>query len=493
MPAPPRLRRLAAAVCAMTALYGCTVGPVFHTPAAIDVPTYTSLPQPTATSASAGPGGSAQRFVDAASIPGAWWQGFGSSALNRLVQQALDDCPTLAQARMKLTQAQEDYLAQADGTELPQVDARLSVTREKVDPTSFGIPNVRQPGPFTLYSTSVGVSYALDLFGANRRALEGLAAQVDYQRYEFDAARLSLVGNVVTTALRRASFARQIALSDAILDAQMRQLQITEQRYALGGVSRVDLLGQRTQAEQTRASLPSLRRQLAQADHQLAVYLGRAPAELEVGSEGRGGAAVLDLDALTLPTDLPVTLPSNLARQRPDVRASEALLHQASANVGVATANLFPQITLSGSAGTQRTSVSDLLKGINVWNIGAGLTQPIFHGRQLHARKRSAEAAYEAALASYRQTVLKGLQEVADALRALQHDADELQARDEAGRAARDSVEIANRRYVSGGISQLALLDTQRQELQTALDRVKVQAQRYADTAALYQALGARP
>ena len=489
---PSRTCRLAVAIYATT-LYGCTVGPDFHTPSASEVSTYTSSPQPTVTRASTGPGGVAQRFVDAESIGGRWWQGFGSTALNRLVEQALDDSPTLAQARAKLTQAQEDYLAQAGGSELPQFDARGLTTREKVDPTAFGIPNVKPPGPFTLYSASVSVSYALDLFGANRRALEGLAAQVDYQRYELDAARLSLAGNVVTTALRRASFARQIALTEAILDAQMRQLQITEQRFALGGVSRVDLLGQRTQAEQTRAGLPSLRKQLAQADHQLAVYLGHAPAERAVDNDGQGGADALDLDALTPPTELPLTLPSTLARQRPDIRASEALLRQAGANVGVATANLYPQITLAGSAGSQRTSVSDLLKGINVWNIGAGLTQPIFHGGQLHAKKRSAEAAYEAALASYRQTVLQGLQEVADTLRALQHDADELQARDEAGRAARDSAEIASLRYASGGISQLALLDTQRQELQTALDRVKAQAQRYADTTALYLALGARP
>ena len=490
---PSRHCRLAVAMCVVATLAGCTVGPDFHTPPAPAVSTYTLAPQPTVTRASAGPGGAAQRFVDAESIGGAWWRAFGSDALNRFVQRALEDSPTLAQARMKLTQAQEDYLAQADATELPQLDAKLSAKREQVDPIAFGIPVGKQPGPFTLYSASVNVSYALDLFGANRRALEALAAQVDYQQYELDAARLSLAGNVVTTALRRASLARQLALTAAILDAQMRQLEITEQRNTLGGVSRVDLLSQRTQAQQTRASLPPLKQQLAQTDHLLAVYLGRAPAELGVDADGRSDIAALDLDALTLPTELPLTLPSTLARQRPDIRASEALLHQASANLGVATANLYPQITLSGSAGTERTRVSDLLKGINVWSLGAGLTQPLFHGGQLHAKKRSAEAAYEAALASYRQTVLQGLQEVADALRALQHDADELQSRDEAQRAARESAGIASQRYLSGGISQLALLDTQRQELETTLERVKVEARRYSDTAALYQALGARP
>jgi NodT family efflux transporter outer membrane factor (OMF) lipoprotein len=304
---------------------------------------------------------------------------------------------------------------------------------------------------------------------------------------------LALAGNVVTVALRIASLGRQIELSEAILEAQMRQLQITEQRYAQGGVARIDLLSQRAQLQQTRANLSPLRTQVARANHQLAVYLGRTPFEREVDDHGSIAQGAINLDTLRLPSELPLTLPSALARQRPDIRASEALLHQASAELGVATANLYPQFILSGSAGSERTNVADLLDGLNVWNLGAGLTQPLFHGGQLRAHRRSAEAAYEAALASYRQTVLQGLQEVADVLRALQHDADELQSRDEAGRAAQESSQIASGRYALGGISQLALLDSQRQELQTTLDRVKVQAQRYSDTAALYQALGAGP
>jgi NodT family efflux transporter outer membrane factor (OMF) lipoprotein len=229
-----------------------------------------------------------------------------------------------------------------------------------------------------------------------------------------------------------------------------------------------------------------LQLQLEQADHQLAVYLGRAPAILAVG----GDAGALELDAFVLPAELPLTLPSTLAQQRPDIRAFEALLHQASANVGVATANLYPQITLSASDGPEGVHLSDL---VNVWSVGAGLTQPIFHAGQLQARKRSSEAAYEAALAAYRQTVLQGLQQVADALRALQQDAIELQSRDQAQRDAHATAEIASQRYAVGGLSQLALLDTERQELQATLDRTKVQAQRLADTAALFQALGARP
>ncbi|MCC8402535.1 efflux transporter outer membrane subunit [Paraburkholderia sp. MMS20-SJTN17] len=481
-----------AAFGASAALCACAVGPDFHRPEVTSASSYTAAPLPASTVAAEGPGGAAQRFVPA-DVPGdGWWRAFGSPVLNALVQQALDDSPTLAQARAKLDEAQQDYRAQAGGTLWPQADANLSTTRERIDPEALGFGQLAQGrsfAPFTLYSAQVTVSYTLDLFGANRRALEAVAAQVDYQQYELEAARLTLAGNVVTAAIRRASLARQIAVTEALLANQMQQLDIAERRYRAGGISEVDLLSQRTLVQQTRATLPPLRTQLAQTDHQLAIYLGRAPADLPATPE----LAALDLDTLVLPADLPLTLPSTLAQQRPDIRASEALLHQASANIGVATANLYPRITLSGSAATERVNVSDLLTGFNVWNFGAGLTQPLFHGGELLARKRSSEAAYQAALAVYKQTVLQGLQQVADALRALDQDAIALQALDSAQRSAQRSAGIASERYAAGGISQLTLLDTQRQALQTGLDRTKAAAQRYADTAALYQALGARP
>jgi NodT family efflux transporter outer membrane factor (OMF) lipoprotein len=487
----PARSRAAIAPALVAALCGCAVGPDFRAPEPIPAATYTPTPQPAGSEESRGPGGAAQRFVLAEAIGAGWWRSFGSPTLERLVQRALDDSPTLAQARMKLVQAQQDYLAQAGATEWPQVDASLKATRSKPDVAGAGFGGLtggRSFPPFTLYSAKVNVSYTLDLFGANRRALEALAAQIDYQQYELDAARLTLAGNVVTAAVRRASLAKQIALTEEMLADQSRQLDITGQRFEAGGVSRMDLLSQRSQVEQTRASLAPLRAQLAQTDHQLAVYLGLPPAQLASG--GEADPAALDLDTFVLPVEVPLTLPSTLAQQRPDIRASEALLHQASANVGVAVANLYPQITLSGATGPEGISISDLS---NFWSVGAGLTQPLFHGGQLQAHKRSTEAAYEAALAAYRQTVLQGLQQVADALRALQQDAIELRSRDQAQRDAHASAEIASQRFAVGGLSQLQLLDTERQDLQTSLDRTKVQAQRLADTAALYQALGARP
>ena len=472
------------------ALLGCAAGPDFRAPEPPSVATYTLEPQPASAGQAMQVPGGVQRFVPADAVGGGWWRSFGSLMLDRLVGEALENSPTLEQARMRLEQARQDVLAQAGATEWPQVDASLSATRQKPDPAAVGISsltNGRNFPPFTLYSAKVNVSYVVDLSGANRRALEALAAEVDYQQFELDAARLSLAGNVVTTAVRRASLAKQIALSEDLLADQSHQLEITEQRYQAGGVSRQELLSERSQVEQMRASLAPLRAQLAQADHQLAVFVGRPPAELRRGGVDPGA---IDLDALVLPAEVPLTLPSTLAQQRPDIRASEALLHQASANVGVATADLYPRLTLSASTGPESVSIGNLL---NVWSVGAGLTQPLFHGGELQARKRSAQAAYEAALGAYRVTVLQGLQQVADALLALQQDAIELQSRDKAQRDAQASAQIASERFAAGGISQFALLDAQRQQTQTSLDRTKVQAQRLVDTAALYQALGARP
>jgi NodT family efflux transporter outer membrane factor (OMF) lipoprotein len=472
----------ALALLSVATLWGCTVGPDFQPPAAPDTQTYTRDAQATTTVAASGVAGSSQTFVDAQHTTPAWWTQFHSDALNQLVDQALQHSPTLAQARAKLIEARENYTAQAGTTEFPVIDAKVSGVRQQVDLASFGIPNISNPGPFTLYNVSVSISYALDLFGGNRRALEALMAQVDYQSFEFEAARLTLAGNVVSTAVRRASLQQQIALTQRIINAQAQQLTIAEGRFAAGGVSQLDVRSQRTLLAQTQASLPPLATQLAQTDHQLAILLGVPPSKAEFSD--------IALESLRLPETLPVTLPSTLARERPDIRASEALLHQASANVGVATANLYPQFVISAGIGSERTSMGDVVNGLNIWNVGLNLAQPIFHGGALRAQKRSAQAAYDAALASYQQTVLQALQQVADTLTALQNDARTLQARDEAAQQAQASLDIARAQYAAGGVSQTALLDTQRQALQTALDRTRAQADRFADTAALSQSLG---
>ncbi|KVC69593.1 ABC transporter permease [Burkholderia ubonensis] len=482
-PAPRRARVAVAASIVVSLLAGCAVGLDFSPPAAPPTQRYTRGEPPATTAAASGAAGNAQIFSNAAHAPPRWWTQFGSVALNRLVDDALRHSPTLDEARARLDEARQSYVAEAGATLLPSIDAKLSGTREQVDVAAFGLPaNVPPPGPFTLYNASVSVSYVLDVFGGNRRALEALRAQVDYQSYELDAARLTLAGNVVATVIRRASLAQQIALTRRLADAQARQLHIVEARHAAGGVPLVDVHAQRTLLAQTQASLPPLAAQFAQAGHRLAILLGVPPSDADLPD--------VPLDALALPGSLPVTLPSTLARERPDIRAAEALLHQASANVGVATANLYPRFAISAGAGSERTRIVDIVNSLNVWNIGLNLTQPLFHGGELRAKKRAAEAAYDAAFAVYRQTVLQALQQVADAMRAVEQDAAALQSRDMAAREAEAGNAISADRYAAGGLSEFGWIDAQRQALQTALDRTRAQADRLAETAALFQALG---
>ncbi|SSW66247.1 Outer membrane protein OprM [Achromobacter veterisilvae] len=456
-------------------LAGCAAGPDFQAPAAPETDAYLAP-------GAGAPTGGAQRLAAGADIPAQWWRLFRSDKLDDLLRQALQASPTLEQARARLRQAGETLNAETGGRLLPSVDGNLSVARQKVDPSAFGVPVAEPPAPFTLYNASIDVSYTLDVFGANRRALEGLAAQVDYQRHELQAARMALAANVVTAAIRQADLSERLDATRELLAAQVRQRDIMRQRLDAGGVSRADLSNQELLVAQTRATLPPLDYQLAQVTHQLAVYLGQPPAALR--------QPPMRLADLTLPADVPTGVPSALTRQRPDVLAAEALWHQASADVGVATANLYPQFTLTASFGSQRTRAGDLSDGVNVWNLGLGLVQPLFHGGELRARQRAAQAAYDAAAAAYRQTVLDGFRQVADALRALQTDGDAFQAHDDAWRRADEAERIAQGRYRAGGISHLSLLDSQRQQLQARIARTAADAARYADTAALLQALG---
>jgi len=466
----------------MLALGACAVGPDFHQPPAPQTQGYTPEPLPGATVAASGPGGGAQRFVSANTAPRAWWRAFGSGELDRLVDDALQRSPTIDAARSRLIAAQEDYRARVGDTMLPSVDAGLSATRRKVDLASFGLANTANPPPFTLYDASVNVTYLLDVFGGNRRALEGMRAQVDYAAFELDAARLSLAGNVVLATIRRASLQRQLAVTRQLERARAQQLEIMARRQAVGGVAELDVRAQRTLLEQTRSAIPPLAAQLAQTEHRLAVLVGLPSAEANFGA--------IVLDELRLPETVPVTLPSTLARERPDIRASEALLHRASADVGVATANLFPQFSIAASAGSESIHIRDVLSRFNVWSLGLSMTQPIFHGGALRAQRRAAQATYDAALADYRETVLQALQQVADTLQALQNDAQALRAREAASREVQASLRIAAERYAAGGISQFALVDAERQALEATLERTKAQADRLVDTAALYQSLG---
>jgi NodT family efflux transporter outer membrane factor (OMF) lipoprotein len=462
-------------------LSGCMVGPNFREPDAPATGTYTESPLPGQTVAAPGKGGNAQRFVDGADIPAQWWTIFQSDPLDSLVRDALANSPTLAAAVATLNQARENLGAERGALMYPQVDGSLGASRQKITGASSGQPG----GPseiFNLFNASVNVSYALDLFGGNRRALESLQAVVDYQDYQLEGARLALTANVVTAAIREAQLRAQIKATQDILAAEEKQVELIEKQFKLGAVARVGLTTQRSQVEQTRALLPPLDRELAKTRHQLAVLTGRLPSEAVVPA--------FDLDALTLPQDLPVTIPSSLVRQRPDIQAAEALLHQASAEIGVATANEYPKINLTGSIGEIALQSHSLFAGPAVWSIGAGLLQPLFHGGELEARRRAAVAGYEQAEAQYRQTVLLAFQNVADTLRSLETDARALEAQSEATRYARETLDLVQRQYQLGGTTILALLIAQQQYQQQQLLLVSAQSARYADTAALFQALG---
>ena len=463
---------------AFAGLLGCTVGPRYHSPAPPTVATYTAEPQPASTVSSPGSAGTAQQLKNGADIPAQWWTLFQSAELDRLVRQALDNSPTLKQASARLMQAQEEVNARSGATKYPSVSLDVSAQREQVNLAVFGVP-FPSPPPFGLLNGSVAVSYALDLFGANRRLIESLNAQAEFQNWQLEGARLMLAGNVVSAAIRQAQLRSQIDLTHELLTLQERQLGIIERRVTAGGLPAYNVSQQRTLVEQARALLPPLEQQLDIVNHQLAVLVGKPPAEAHIEP--------IDLDKLHLPEELPVSLPSSLVRQRPDIRAAEALMHQASANVGVATANLYPQITLSASGGAIGTSFT---QGGPIWSFGGSLAQPIFNGGALRAEKGKAVAAYEEAGANYRDVVLQAFEQVADTLRAIEHDAQTLQARTEAALQAEATYDTAARRYGAGGLSQLALLDAQRQYLETALDRTTTIANRYTDSASLFQALG---
>jgi len=464
------------------ALAGCAVGPDFRTPAAPTTNVYTAEELPAKTAAAPGLAGTEQRFASGQDIPGEWWTLFHSETLDRLIRQALADNPTLAAAKAKLREAQENRRAGL-GALFPNIDASASASRQKISGASIGQPDT-DISAFNLFNASVDVSYALDLFGGTRRALESLQSQIDYQQFQLEGAYLTLTSNIVTTAVREASLRAQIVAIQKILALQEKQLGVVESQFRLGGISRSDVLAQKTQLAQTQATLPPLERDLAQTRHLLAVLTGRLPNEAAALPE-------FSLEEIELPEELPVSLPSSLVRQRPDIAASEALFHAACAQVGVATAYLYPQITLTGSYGFSAANAGDLFNSNSVvWNLGAGLLQPIFHGGTLTAKRRAAIAAYDQAAAQYRVTVLQAFQNVADVLRALETDARSLKAQADADAAARDTLDLTQKEFQFGAVSYLSLLNAERQYQQSQIGLIQAQAARFADTAALFQALG---
>lgn len=467
----------------LLALAGCASGPDFKSPSQDVIGStkaYTPQALPAQTDSAKGTGGAAQAFHENADIPAQWWTLFQSPELDQWIRAALNNNPGMAAAQASLLQAKENLAAQTGSLDYPSVGVQAGAQREHQNAASVGKPG---GATFNLYNASVAVSYSVDVFGLNHRTLEGAQAQVDYQRYQLEATYLALTSNVVTTAIREASLRAQLQATKDVLDAQEKQLAVVDKQFSVGAIPRASLLSQRNQVAQTRALLPGLQKQLEQTRHALAVLAGEFPADAKLPQ--------FTLESLHLPTDLPVSLPSELVRHRPDIRASEELLHQASAQVGVATAAQYPQFTLSANYGGGATTIGNMFSsGNTAWSLGGSMLAPIFNGGSLSAKKRAAEAGYKQAFELYRSTVLTAFQNVADTLRALEDDATALKAQADAEAVAKESLDLATQQYKLGAVSYLVLLDAQRSYQQAHIGLVQAQATRYADTAALFQAMG---
>ena len=474
---PPH--RLAALSLLCIALAACTVGPDFTRP---DVPTNAdySREKLTATAgADIDTGGAAQRLIAGMDIPGQWWTLFRSPSLNALVEEALRANPAVSAAQAALRQANE--LVYADQASLfPSVSGNVQKAREKVSGVTSGIP---ESPILTVSSASLSVSYAPDVFGGTRRQIESTTAQAEYERFQLEATYLTLTSNVVNTAVSLASLRDQVAATEEIIKLQGGQLDLLQAQRRLGAIGDSDVLTQQTALAQTRATLPPLQKQLAQTRNQLMAYLGRFP------NQDQGER--FNLASLHLPEELPVSLPSAIVGQRPDVRSAQAQLHQASANIGVAVANQLPQFSITGSLGSTVASGTKLFSaGSGVWSLAGSITQPIFDAGALEHRKRAAVAAYDESAARYRGTVITAFQDVANALRALEADADALNQQVVAERAAQANLDLVQAQFRLGAVAYINLLNAQQTYQNTALTRVKAQAARYSDTTALFQALG---
>ena len=468
----------ATAIAVMLLLTGCAVGPGFRRPRPPPVTGYTVKPLPARTASAPVAHGQAQRLVQGMHLPGQWWMLFHSPPLDAIVTAALRANPSLQAAQASLREAQAELLA-GEGAWYPAVNAAASATRERLSGNEFGQSDVSHV--LTLKSASLSVSYLLDPWGGSRRQVESLAAQAGYKRFELEASYLTLTSSVVAAAVQEASLRGQISATREIIRIESRVLAGLKRQFAIGAAADTAVLAQAAALAQTRAQIVPLQKQLALTRAQLRAYLGRLPSERL--------SERFALSSLRLPRRLPVSLPSRLIEQRPDIRAAEAQLHAASAQIGVATANMLPQISLSASLGSD--SLGRLFTSkTGVWSIAASLTQPLFEGGTLYYRRKAAIAAFQVSAAEYRQTVISAFENVADALRALEFDAEGLAAQSAAERAAGASLAASRRQYEAGAISYLSLLNAEQTYQQARLALVQAQAARFSDTAALFQALG---
>jgi NodT family efflux transporter outer membrane factor (OMF) lipoprotein len=477
------LRAVGAALATATlALAGCAAGPDFKPPAPPVVSGYVAQPPTTTASTSGLAGGGAQHFTAGADIAGDWWTLFHSKPLDALVARALENNHDLKAAQAALRVAHEDVLAQR-GTFFPGVSAGFSASREQ-DPSAALAPVPSNNAYlYSLFTPQLGISYAPDLFGLNRRTRESLKAQAEVARFQMIATWTTLTTNVVVAVVLEASLREQVQATRQLVDLEKHSLGILQLRFEKGDASKLDVAAQQAQLAQTEAGLPALVKQLAATRHALAVLVGGFP--------DQAPAETFTLADLHLPENLPLSLPSRLVAQRPDVRQARANLHAASAAIGIAAAERLPQIQLTADAGSTALAISKVFtSGTGFWGIAASLAAPIFEGGQLMHQERAAKAAYVEAAEQYRGTVLTAFQNVADTLVALDQDARVLQAAATAEHAAKTTLDLSQLQLRRGYIGTFELLAAEQSYQQAKIALVQAEANRFADTAALYQALG---
>ena len=470
----------------LPALSGCMVGPDFKRPDPPRDESYLTPETAIAETASANVlGGEAQRYVQNLDIPGQWWTMFQSRPLDDMIQQALAANPDVQAAIAALKVAQQNARAQRAAL-FPQVGLSGSATQNQ-QPSSIAPTLANGNSVFGLFTAFLNISYALDVFGGTRRAAESLDAQAESQCFLLEAAYLTLASNVVVAAITEAALRGQVAAAERTIEIQRQTLGLLQRRLALGQSAVADVATQQAALAQAEAQLPPLRNQLSQQRHLLSTLVGQ--------TTSHEPAATFDLTSLTLPLDLPVSLPSRMVEQRPDVRAAEANIHAAAAAVGVAVANQLPQFNLNLMYGFQAPSADQFfdvlfVPGQAAITAGGGFLAPLLDGGALAAKKKAAQAALEQSTAQYRSTVLAAFRNVADTLRALEFDAMALKATADAERAAKLSLTITRTRLAAGDAGILDILNAETTYQQAVLALVQAQASRYADTAALYQALG---
>ena len=476
-----RLQSFSASV-ALTLLAGCAVGPDFKKPAVPDVSSYTAQPLSAPTATANVTGGDAQRFIQAADISGEWWTAFHAPALIELVALALKNNADLEAANAALRSSHNSALA-ARGGFFPQISAGFNATRQLTPAGALAPTPADNSSLYNLFTPQLSVSFVPDVFGLTRRTVEAANAQAQATHYAMLATYTTLVNNVVSTAIQEAAVREQVDATRQMIDAETKALNILQYQLDKGYASGADFAAQKSALAAATASLPPLIKQQVQLHDQLAVLTGRFPAQMP--------PSTLRLADLTLPADLPVSLPADLVAQRPDILQAQANLHAASAAIGIAIANRLPNITLSGAAGNSALAFGSLFTpGTDFWSIGAGLAAPIFQGGTLLYQERAGRGTYDQAAAQYRGTVLTAFQNVADTLTALQQDGDGLKSAAAADDAAKASLDITQYQLQAGYAATLALVTSEQAYSQAHIGLLQAQASRYADTAALFQALG---